>query len=217
MFLTGLFAFFIYAADYYRADDTVLPALRSDEVQVEKNEFGLFFDGPSDSDALVFYPGGKVEETAYAPMLHMLAADGIDVFLLKMPFRLALLKMNAAEKIMQRYDYENWYVGGHSLGGVAAAGYAAGHDVAGVVLLAAYPTKTVNEPMLILYGSEDGVINRRRLAEAHCFGDVVIIEITGGNHAGFGQYGDQKGDGPATISSQEQQRIAVEAVMDWIA
>ena len=54
---------------------------------------------------LTFYPGGKVEETAYAPMLHYLAEQGMDVFLVKMPFRLAVFGMNKADHVMKQHDY----------------------------------------------------------------------------------------------------------------
>ena len=81
-------AFFLYTADYYRAEAPAIEALASGgSVTVTETDYGWFFDGPADADALIFYPGGKVEETAYAPLLHRLAAGGLDVCLVKMPFR----------------------------------------------------------------------------------------------------------------------------------
>ena len=53
---------------------------------------------------LIFYLGGKVENTAYAPLLHDLAADGILCVLVKIPCNLAVLDMNAADapqKVLQ--------------------------------------------------------------------------------------------------------------------
>lgn len=44
--------------------------------------------------------------------------------------------------------------------------------------------------------------------------NIVVIE--GGNHAQFGNYGKRKGDPAATISNEEQQNIAVEAVRIFI-
>ena len=67
-------AFFLYTADYYRAEAPAIEALASGgSVTVTETDYGWFFDGPADADALIFYPGGKVEETAYAPLLHRLA------------------------------------------------------------------------------------------------------------------------------------------------
>ena len=200
----------------YRADKTALQALVSDAVTVEKTDFGWCFDGPSDTAALVFYPGGRVEETAYAPLLHRLAESGMDVYLVKMPLHLAVLGMNKADRIIDRAAYEKWYIGGHSLGGAVAANYAASRDLDGVILLAAYPTKDVDEAMLLLYGSEDSVVNRAKIEAAGQYGAVEERVIAGGNHAGFGNYGEQKGDGVATISTQEQQKETVEAILAWI-
>ena len=217
LFLLPVPVFLLYTAGCYHAADTAVRALESDSVQVEKTTYGWFFDGSGDDCALVFYPGAKVEETAYAPLLHSLAAQGVDVFLVKMPFHLAVFGMNAADGILARYEYEYRFIGGHSLGGAVAANYASSHDLDGVILLASYPTRTLDEPMLILYGSEDGVLNRGRLEAAPQFGTVEEIEITGGNHAGFGEYGAQKGDGPAVITSEEQQKTAADAILLWLS
>ena len=209
LLLTGIF--FGYVSVYYPADETALAALRSDgAVTVTQTETGWFFDGPSETDALVFYPGGKVEETAYAPLLREIAEGQMDVFLLQVPFRLAVLAPDKAEDVMASYPYDNWYVGGHSLGGAIAADFASAHgdQLRGLVLLAAYPTKALDPSLrvLSLYGAEDGVLNRERLASgAQYLPDGALIQvIPGGNHAQFGSYGPQKGDGEALISPTEQ-------------
>ena len=170
----------------------------------------MFFDGPSEDTALVFYPGGKVEETAYAPLLHGLAAAGMDVCLAKMPFRLAVLDTDAAKDIIEQYGYEKWYIGGHSLGGVMAADFAARHSdlLEGVILLAAYPVKKIPSQLseLLLAGSMDQVINMDKVAEGRQYAPEYYEEyvIEGGNHAQFGFYGRQKGDGIASITPQLQ-------------
>ena len=204
-------AFFLYTGVYYHAEPSAAAALVSDEaVTVTKTGYGWFFDGPSEDDALIFYPGGKVEETAYAPLLRLLADRGVDVFLVRMPFRLAVFGMNKADGILAAYDYDRWFIGGHSLGGAMAAVYAAGHeDLSGVILLAAYPTKQLdaNALELLVYGAEDGVLRRDKLSEGRQYdaGHVFEYEIAGGNHAQFGDYGAQAGDGAAAISAEEQQ------------
>lgn len=214
-----MIAFLIYAEIYYQADQTALDALKSDAaVTVTETDYGWFFDGPSDSDALVFYPGGKVEETAYAPLLHSLADKGMDVCLVRMPFRLAVFGANKADGVMEQYSYENWYIGGHSLGGAMAANYAADHSdqLKGLIMFAAYPTKELNNlQVLSIYGSEDGVLNREKYADGKTFFPEQTAEyvIEGGNHAQFGNYGEQSGDGTAAISAEKQQELTVDYII----
>jgi hypothetical protein len=212
--------FLTYTESYYHADEQAVAALASDEqVQVTMTDYGWYFDGPSAENALVFYPGGKVEETAYAPFLHQLAREGMDVCLVKMPFRLAFLGADKAAYVMEQYSYPHWYIGGHSLEGAFAAIYAADHgeQLDGVILCAAYPTKELDQHLteLSLYGSEDRVLDKSKVEENRKFapGHFVEYTIQGGNHAYFGNYGEQKGDGFASISAKDQQEEAVKAVM----
>ena len=56
---------YIYTGDYYHADSRAMDALEPDSsVNISRTEYGWFFDGPSRENMLIFYPGGKVEETA---------------------------------------------------------------------------------------------------------------------------------------------------------
>ena len=80
--------------------------------------------------------------------------------------------MNRAEEIMQEYNYEAWYLGGHSLGGAMAANFVADYvedhtdGIRGLLLLAAYPTKdlsTSDMSVVTVYGSEDGVLNMDKI------------------------------------------------------
>lgn len=213
--------FIIYTGVYYHAEPSALKALESDEngnVKVIKTGYGWLFDGPSDEDALIFYPGGKVEEAAYAPFSKMAAERGTDVCLVMMPFRLAFFGINKAGDVMKQHDYKNWYIGGHSLGGAMAAVYAADHgeELKGVVLLAAYPTKPLKENITVMSicGSNDMVVDRAKLSEGRTFAEGRYLEyvIEGGNHAGFGCYGEQKGDGKADIPAEEQQQKTAEFI-----
>lgn len=214
-----LAAFFIYTQIYYHADPSARDALRSGQtVSVTETGYGWFFDGPSADDVLIFYPGGKVEETAYAPFLHLLAEKGLDVCLVKMPFRLAVFGKNRADDILPLYDYDRWFIGGHSLGGAMAAGYAADHPgLAGVILCAAYPTKPLDADDLeiLLYGSEDGVLNMKKLEAGRQYSSRHVEEfmIPGGNHAQFGNYGPQSGDGEAALTAAGQQELAADFII----
>ena len=219
VFLAIAAGFGIYVSDYYHASEYVTESLPgTGNVQIEEIRNGLFLDGPGEENALIFYPGGKVEYTAYIPLLSALAEEGTDCFLLKMPCNLAILGINRASAVMtdSSYTYAHWYIGGHSLGGVAASSYAADHDLDGLILLASYPTKELDERTLELYGSEDLVLNAEKRAEGDAYlpeGSVVQV-IEGGNHAQFGDYGEQEGDGSAAISREEQQKRTVEAILE---
>ena len=200
-----------YTGQYYRADGTAEQALLSDgAVTVERTDYGWFFDGPYETDALVFYPGAKVEETAYAPLLHRLAGEGMDVCLVRMPFRLAVFGQNRGLDVMELYPYTRWYIGGHSLGGAMASGCAAknGGQLEGVILLGAYAMSELDEDLttVLLYGSEDRVLNMENYEKSRAYLPDSAVEhiIRGGNHARFGSYGEQKGDGEASISPEEQ-------------
>ena len=124
---------------------------------------------------------------------------------------------------MDSYEYDHWYLSGHSLGGAMAASYASGHleSLNGLVLLAAYPTKSLKSDsfsVLSLYGSEDGVLNMEKVEEGKAYMPVDYAEvcIEGGNHAQFGNYGEQKGDHAADISWEEQQAQTVEAILNMM-
>ncbi len=218
-----LVAMLIYLGKYYHADQTATEALNSDDrVTVTKQSEGYFFDGPGEDTAIVFYPGGKVEEESYAPLMQQLAAQGMDAFLLEVPFRLAVFDMDAAGDVIEDHDYDQWILAGHSLGGVAAASYTAEHgdEVDGLVLMASYPTEELPEQTktLSIYGSEDQVLNMESYEESRNLWSAQTEEVVieGGNHAQYGNYGEQKGDGEALISSEAQQEQTAEQIIGMI-
>lgn len=213
-----------YVNDYYHSDESVQLYLQGNEnVIVTEIEEGLYLDGKGTEAALIFYPGAKVEYTAYAPLFFQIAEHGVDCFLVEMPCNLAILGQDKADSIREMYDYEQWYLSGHSLGGAMAAAYASKHleGLDGLVLLASYPTKSLdNESFTVLsiYGSEDGVLNWEKLESGNSFmpADYTEVCIEGGNHALFGNYGEQEGDGVADISREEQQKQTMEVILEII-
>ena len=211
----------IYANDYYHAVDIDGYIKSSDTVTVSQIDEGYYFDDPNDDKALIFYPGAKVEETAYAPIMKSLAEQGVDCFLIKMPMKLAILGANKANNIRAKYKYDNYYLAGHSLGGAMAANYASEHlnDYSGLFLLDAYPTKDLtaaNFPVVFIYGDNDKVLNREKLEVGFTLvpSDYKKVEIAGGNHAQFGSYGAQDGDSTATITPEEQWQISVNTTLE---
>ena len=205
--------FLVYASDYYRADETTNAILQSGQAQVRDDMIILRPEVASGS-ALIFYPGAKVEYTAYLPILEKLRQNGIASVLMKMPFNMAIFSVNAADKAFDELSgIDHWFIGGHSMGGAMASSYAAGHQekVKGLVLLGAYIYGDVApKDALTVYGTLNADL------EKHIdYTDNVVI-IQGGNHAQFGNYGEQKGDPKALISREEQQDIAVQAILSFI-
>ena len=206
--LTG--AFFWYVADYYPADEIALEVLAQDStIEVQDDLTILSPSYPTDT-AVIFYPGAKVEAEAYLPLLTKIRQTGVTCILVHMPFRMAIFDANAAEDVMEQFpEYQHWYIAGHSMGGAMASQFAASHpdEVDGLILLGAYiygdypPEKT-----LTVYGSLNQSV------EDHIDYMENVVEIEGGNHAQFGNYGPQKGDLPATISAEEQQARTVAAI-----
>lgn len=213
----------IYFGTYYRADETAHAAMQSDNAVMitEIPQGGYLFDGPGEGTAMIFYPGAKVETIAYAPLLHQIAAEGCDVFLLEMPFHMAFFAVNKADQIRQDYEETSWYMAGHSLGAAMAAQYSASHleEYDGLILLAGYPTADLhaeNFRLLSIYGSEDGHQKMLQQNPQYDPDDTTIVVLEGGNHAQFGNYGIQSGDGVASISSQEQQKQTSEAIREFL-
>ncbi|MDO4477808.1 MAG: alpha/beta hydrolase [Lachnospiraceae bacterium] len=221
----------IYLNIFYRADESADNSLQNpvETVTVSTGDkAALIFEPSYENNAartgIIFYPGGKVECSAYAPLMEKLAQRGMTAVLVPMPGNLAILDTNRAKGFKEAFsEIEDWYMAGHSLGGAAAAIHVAKNpdEYEGLILLGAYSTKDLSQdqlPVLSIYGREDEVMNREKYEANKNFisSDLTEIEIAGGCHAYFGSYGEQKGDGTATITPEEQQTITADAIADWI-
>lgn len=213
----------IYSNDYYRAVDVEKYIISSKTVTVNKIKEGYFFDGYGEDNALIFYPGAKVEETAYAPMMRDLAEQGVDCFLIKMPMKLAFFDSDKAENIIDKYKYENYYFAGHSLGGAIISDFVSNNrdKCSGLFLLGAYSMQGFDEahfPVVFIYGDNDKILSKDKV-ECDVFleaDNYEFIKIQGGNHSNFGSYGFQKGDGKAKISAEKQQKITTDKILDTV-
>lgn len=211
--LTG--AFFWYVSDYYRAEDVALEVMaQGSGITVQDNLTILSSTYPTDT-AIIFYPGAKVEAEAYLPLLDRVRQTGVTCILVHMPFNMAIFNADAAEEVISRFpEIQHWYVAGHSMGGAMASKFASDHpdQVDGLILMGAYIYGDYpDEKTLTIYGSLNQSV------EDHIDYTENIVEIEGGNHAQFGNYGPQKGDLPATISAEEQQAQTVEAIEVFLA
>lgn len=207
--------FFWYVSDYYRAEEVALEVLAQDSgITVQDNLTILSPTSPADT-AIIFYPGAKVEAEAYLPLLDQIRQTGVTCILVHMPFHMAIFDADAAEKVMEQFpDIQHWYMAGHSMGGAMASKFASDHpnEVEGLILMGAYLYGDYpEEKTLTIYGSLNQSV------EDHIDYTQNIVEIQGGNHAQFGNYGAQKGDLPAEISAQEQQAQTVTAIEAFLS
>ena len=73
----------------------------------EKPDGTIVFEPEGATKGFIFYPGGKVEYTAYIPLMQACAEEGILCVLVEMPFNLAVLSVFGSEdRVMSREKYE---------------------------------------------------------------------------------------------------------------
>ncbi|OPL09308.1 MAG: hypothetical protein AVO34_13665 [Firmicutes bacterium ML8_F2] len=165
----------------------------------------------SEQPAIIFYPGGLVAPQAYLYKMGKLAeALQTEVYIVKPPFNAAIFSVNAAARIIADSQLEKVWVGGHSLGGIAAARYTAKNmelvDV--LFLFGSYSDRDLIEfqgQVLSIMGLNDQIINRDNYetAKANLPLQTVIIEKEGLNHSDFGNYGLQDGDSPGILPNED--------------
>lgn len=224
VFVAGLI---YWVSGAYPATDTALQAIKSDSAVfvTEENAWVTFY--PSNDlqpeTGFIFYPGANVDFRAYAPVMKLIAADGYFITVLPMPLNISFFDSNAAARVQAEYpQVGNWFVGGHSLGGVTASSYVSTHEeIQGLVLWASAPGNNAlierESNVLLVYGSLDGLFTPAMLEDAHEFLPVEtqFVPIEGGNHSQFGAYGLQDGDLAASVSPEEQWEKVAEATVEF--
>jgi len=206
-----------------------LAALPSDAQVMVTTEPWLVFrpTGQAPAVGLVFYPGNRVDPRSYAPPARAIAAQGYVVVIVPMPQDLAVLAPDSAAAVIAAIPtVGRWAVGGHSMGGAMAAGFAYRNPTLaqGLVLWASYPGPTddlsgVSLAVVSIYGTRDGWSTPAKIDASRALlpPTTRFVAIKGGNHAQFGWYGEQPGDGVATISREMQQAQVVTATLNLLA
>ncbi|MBN1667915.1 MAG: alpha/beta hydrolase [Anaerolineales bacterium] len=223
--LLAISGFVIWASNPYAAMPVALESLQSDEqVQINTEPWLIFKPIGQDPEiGLIFYPGGLVEVAAYAPHLRQIAAQGYLVVATPMPLNLAVFGIQSARQVIAAFpEIRSWALAGHSLGGSMAAAYADQNpdQIRGLALWASYPAESndlSDQEIFVasIYGSRDGLATPEQVLAARPIlpEDTDWVGIEGGNHAGFGWYGEQKNDRPATIERSVQQEQVVFATI----
>lgn len=204
----------------YDAQEVVVPPI------AQQTSYGWYLQDDSsikrNRDILMFQ-GGLVDEIAYLPLAQSLAQVGYEVHVLDGWLNIPFFSRGKALDLAKTGSLNAPLLIGHSLGGVVAAGlFDQLSQVDGLVPLASYPSKNTDlsddaRQVISISASGDQVLNRKAWTRAkdRLPSQVVYLEIQGGNHSQFGQYGLQKGDSIATISANDQILQVVDLVKQY--
>lgn len=214
--------FLLWTKNNYKADNIAKNNLKSDKyINVTQDAYIEFTPKNKIKDVgLIFYPGPNVQEESYAPLCRGIAMQGYKTIIVPMPFNLAILDWDEATEVIKHHpNVKKWVIGGHSLGGVMASNFVYNkkpENIKGLVFYASYPSKVdfskSDLKALSIYGNKDSILDMKKIKNTKKIlpYETIYVEIQGGNHAQFGNYGFQKGDFKADISREEQQKISIE-------
>ena len=200
--------------------------------------------GLEPKNGFIFVPGGLVDPHAYISLMQIIADEGIDVFILKSEANLSIIEISKPLKLKKEIEHiENWFIGGHSLGGISSQALVHNNSDAfeGLILLGVYPSEPYtlaewDKHVLSIFSDQDQLSTPEEVEENKAFlptafdivdpsdfeylliNDPVTFYylIEGGNHAQFGDYGFQKGDGESSISRTEQHQLTGAAIKNFI-
>lgn len=206
-------AFLFYANLVMRGErDRALEVWNNPAVQVTPTDHSIVLSptGPTSGDGLVFIPGAKVDPYAYMYKLSGIVEEsGVTVVITKPTLNLAFFDTRPLSAFTDDAPgITNWFVGGHSLGGVRACQLADSPEVAGLVLFGSYCANDLSDTdlqVLSISGNRDGLSTPAAIeaAKQELPSDATFVVIDGADHASFGDYGAQPGDNPATITSED--------------
>lgn len=184
---------------------------------------------PTDKPGLVFMAGAFVAADAYLPFARQLAEAGHPVRVIGLELGSSMAPGQQPRlfgTIQGVIDGSRpWVVGGHSLGSAQASIFAAAYPaaIAGLFITGSgYPYNDVSMltvPVTLMRATKDDVANKNPDSDraGNLPTDAVITTIEGGNHAQYGYYGPQIGDGVASIPREEQQQQMVAAALALMA
>ena len=206
----------------YQAKPTSQLALK--DAQSFNQHYGFIQE--DSSVGVIYYPGGLVHPHAYASFAKALSMETKhSVFVTKPLFHLAITQIDLADQVINQHpEIITWIIGGHSLGGTAAAFYSINRveSVSGLFFLASYTTaeadfSMTDIPVISIIASEDLVLNESTYDAHQQYLPANHLEITieGGNHSQFADYGLQRGDGTPLISANQQEAMVVQSLSTW--
>lgn len=156
-----------------------------------------------------------MEGAAYLPLLDQLRQTGVTCILVEMPFHMAIFDPDAALDVIPQFpEIRHWYIAGHSMGGAMASSLppATRTRWTGSFCWEPISTATIRRRT-----PSPSMAPSTRAWRIKSTTPKTLWRSKAANHAQFGNYGPQKGDLPAGISAEEQQRQTVEAIQSFLA
>jgi len=217
VFLVLIIGLSIYSSTSYQSlteMDTAIDSLDLSAVTMIEKNSSIKYTVSNAKMNIIFIPGGLVDPDSYKYLASGLALEGYNVTIVKVLFNLAILTPNTAKKYID--DTMDNAIIGHSLGGVVASMVASGNENTDkIILLGSYPIKDIKgQDSLIITAEHDDAMDQEKFNASlqYVNGENTIYNIDGGNHAQFGWYGIQKGDGTAEISTLVQQNLVISQI-----
>jgi hypothetical protein len=170
---------------------------------------------PAGTHGVLYFPGARVDPYSYLYPLADVAASGVTVVIMKPLMNMALFDSRDIGALAGAAPgVSTWTLAGHSLGGVRACMLANDPRVTSLVLFASYCANDLSQAQLdvaVVTGDQDGLIDSDAITESLALlppDRATLITIEGANHASFGTYGAQPGDGEAVLCQvQMRERI----------
>ncbi len=217
--LVGFLTFFhiVFPAD--RA--ATLDVFRDSRVTVEARDNRVIMSPTQDtaSVGMLYFPGARVDPYSYLYPLVDIAAEGTTVVIVDPLFNMALIDSRGVGELTRDLpEVAEWVLAGHSLGGVKACLEADHPSVIHLVLFASYCATDISSldiGVLQIVGDQDGLLDNDLRLEALSLlpaSEDATLVIPGANHADFGTYGPQPGDGPSSFTDEEMRAIITEAL-----
>lgn len=236
-FVAAIIGFVVWAELPMRADPAALGLVEAQTgftVTDDGTTVVMTPDAPT-GFGLVFLSGARVDAPAYEYKLSGLAQAGVTIVIVRPLLNFAIFEQRPLSDFEAAApDVDHWFVGGHSLGGVKACMYAADSAAAstassaadstveGLVFFGSYCANDISAsglPVLSLAGENDALSTPQKIEDAAPLlpATAEFVTIPGSNHAQFGNYGDQPGDGTSTATDADVRTAITDALIAFLS
>jgi len=222
--LATAFLFYTNLESYGERGPAIL-AWQDPEVVITSTDHSIVLEPAigASGTGLVFIPGAKVDPYAYLYKLSGIVGEtGLTVVITKPTLNLAFFDTRPLSTFTNDApEVTSWLVGGHSLGGVRACQLAELAEVDGLVLFGSYCANDLagsGLDVLSISGSNDALSTPQKIQDAANLlpAGTEYVQIEGLNHAGFGDYGVQSGDGEPSLTSVEERTTITAALAEYL-